>query len=323
MILPHGHSTQYLNDYKDGKIQLGLGIGCDLDNHLRFKRKQINIILGHDNVGKSYWFLWYMLCLSSQHDLKWCIWMGENPAGAVMRDLIQMYTGTHFKDLDYTTIRRCEALMEHWFTFVDNSQMYNPQQLLDIYASSDADACFLDPFTGLDRGMSHSDNYEFMNKTRMFVNQIGKTLYFSTHPNTESGRTSMIYPQDHQWFGHLKPPLKAHIEGGKPFLNRCDDMLIVHRLVKHPDMKYHTMVDVEKVKDRDTGGSQTELNASILFNFNSGKGFTQGVHQCINRSHLSAKITPVATQAQMNGFTQSDFDEKPKSNYKPDPECGF
>jgi hypothetical protein len=86
----------------------------------------------------------------------------------------------------------------------------------------------------------------------------------------------MIYPQEHEWKGHLKPPLKAHIEGGKPFLNRCDDMIVIHRLVKHPTLKYVTMIDVEKIKDRDTGGQQTELNNPEMFDYNTGLGFKQG-----------------------------------------------
>ncbi len=31
-------------DYKDGKISMGLGIGCVLDDYIRFKRKQLNIV---------------------------------------------------------------------------------------------------------------------------------------------------------------------------------------------------------------------------------------------------------------------------------------
>ena len=58
-----GDSAQYLLDYKHGKIKKGYGINCDLDNHLRFKRKQLNIILGHDNVGKTYWINWYFFIL--------------------------------------------------------------------------------------------------------------------------------------------------------------------------------------------------------------------------------------------------------------------
>ena len=38
MILQNGHSDQYLKDFKDGKISQGLGIGCALDDYLRFTR---------------------------------------------------------------------------------------------------------------------------------------------------------------------------------------------------------------------------------------------------------------------------------------------
>ena len=273
MILPNGHSTQYLNDYKDGKIQMGLGIDNPVDEYLRWKPKQLNIVLGHDNVGKSYFMEWYFLTLSTIHDIKHTIWMGENSSGQVMRDLIQMYVGKPFCDLSYKEIRRAEVKMEHWFSFVDNSKMYTPAQMLDIFSKTDAQNYFIDPFTGLDRGMTHADNYEFLNSARQFCNQTKKTIYISTHPNSESGRASMIYPEKHEWAGHLRAPLKAHIEGGKPFLNRCDDMIVVHRLVKHAELFKFTMIDVEKVKDRDTGGKQTQLNVPIMFDYNFGLGF--------------------------------------------------
>jgi hypothetical protein len=292
MILAEGHSTQYLNDYKEGKISQGLGIGNVLDDYLRFKRKQLNIVLGHDNVGKSYWMEWYFLALATTHELKFTIWMGENSSGQVMRDFIQMYSGRFFGDLTYSEIRNAEKYIENYFKFVDNSKLYKPKEMLDIIGSTSCDVGFIDPFTGLDRGMQHSDNYEFLNETRQFCNQSNKTLYISTHPNSESGRTGMLYPQDHQWVGHLKPPLKAHIEGGKPFLNRCDDMIVIHRLVKHPTMKYQTMIDVEKIKDRDTGGQQTELGQPLLFDFNRGLGFTIGGIDAIKRTKNKTNDLP-------------------------------
>ena len=51
-MLNKGIHTKYLLDYKHGRIQQGLGIDCHLDKHIRFKPKQLNIILGHDNVWK-------------------------------------------------------------------------------------------------------------------------------------------------------------------------------------------------------------------------------------------------------------------------------
>lgn len=284
MILENGHSTQYLHDFKEGKISQGLGIGCELDDYLRFKRRQLNIVLGHDNVGKSYWMEWYFLALATNHGLKTTVWMGENSSGQVMRDLITMYSGKHFKDLTYTEIKKYESFIEEYFKFVSNDRLYKPKEILDLFASSNTEIGFIDPFTGLDRGMQHSDNYEFLNYTREFCNKENKTLYISTHPNSESGRSGMLYPQDHEWFGHLKPPLKAHIEGGKPFLNRCDDMIVIHRLVKHQSMKFFTMIDVEKIKDRDTGGQCTELGKPLMFDYNFGLGFKIGGIDPINRN---------------------------------------
>ncbi len=81
MLTKQGDTIKYLLDYKEGKIKEGLGIGCGLDDYLRFKRKQLNIILGHDNVGKTYWINWYFLVLALKHGLKFCLWSGENQKG--------------------------------------------------------------------------------------------------------------------------------------------------------------------------------------------------------------------------------------------------
>ncbi len=164
MILPKGHATKYLTDFKDGKIKRGLGIDTALDEYLLFKPKQLCIVLGHDNVGKSYFMEWYFLVLALKHDLKFTLWMGENNSGQVMRDLIQMYVGIKFDELTHEQIRRAEMKLEYNFTFVDNSRLYTPDEMLAIFQKTDSDVCFIDPFTGLDRGFNHSDNYEFLNK---------------------------------------------------------------------------------------------------------------------------------------------------------------
>jgi len=272
MLKNKGDALQYLLDYKDGKIKQGLGIGCFIDEHLMFKPKQVNIILGHDNVGKTYWINWYFLNLALQHGLTFCLWSGENQSGQILRDMVQMYAGKPFRQLSYDEIHRHTAYLEQFFTFVDNSRLYKPDDLFKLFVESEADVCLIDPFTGLDRQMTFEGNYNFMNAARQFVNSTGKTIYINTHPNTESGRNANLY-QDGDWKGHLKPPLKDHIEGGKAFLNRCDDMFVIHRLIKHPEWKYSTWINVEKVKDVETGGRHTLLNEPIICNFNSGIGF--------------------------------------------------
>jgi hypothetical protein len=273
MIKPKGHQIDYLMDYRNGKIKQGLTIDCELDNYLRFKPKQLNIILGHDNVGKTYWIMWYFLVLSIKHDIKWIVWSGENQSGQLVRDLIQMLSGRPFKELLPDEIVRYSTKIDNWFDFIDNSELYSPEQLLEIFETSDAEGCLIDPYTGLDRDMTWEANYRFLNMTRQFCNKTGKTVYVNTHPTSESGRSSHLYPEKHPWHGHLKSPLKDHVEGGKSFLNRCDDMIVIHRLIKHESMRFYTLISVEKIKDMETGGKHTFIDDPLMFEYNNGLGF--------------------------------------------------
>ncbi len=57
MIVNHRDQDEFLELLRTNRVPLGLAIGCDLDNHLRFKKGSFNIILGHANVGNPYYFL--------------------------------------------------------------------------------------------------------------------------------------------------------------------------------------------------------------------------------------------------------------------------
>jgi len=325
MIIPEGTTKEMLLRYHEGKIEHGLGLEIpDLDRHLRFKRSQFNIILGHDNSGKTYWANWYFLALSSHHDLTWTLWEGENKAWAIQRDLIQIYSGKYFKDLSYKELTKWQMKIEYWFKFVDNSKLYTPEQMLDVFDSQKTDGFFMDPFTGLDRNFTHEANYQFLNKARQFVNQTGKTLYMSTHPNSESARGSRVYPKSSDYAGHIMPPLKDHIEGGKPFVNRCDDFIIVHRLIKHDLMKYTTMVDIAKVKDTETGGRVTGMGEEIYHEFNSGLGFKVGFKEGIKRKVEEAE-KPVNTLSQELKNFYEPLEKVQEENLfsPPDKDCPF
>lgn len=272
MILNNGHSTQYLNDYLDGKIPTGLKLGCDLDDYYVHKQGQLNIILGHDNVGKTYFLEWYFLALATNHDLKFCLFMDENYQGKVMRDLIQMYAGKKFMELSYNDVRKYETILEQNFKFVDNTKRYTPHELLNIFDKAECDVHLIDPFNGLKTPMSYSSNYDVLNDLKHFTKE-GKTIYINAHPSSASGRRSAVYPEKHGWSGHVMPPLKSDIEGGKAFANKADDFLVVHRLTQHPDLWNYTMVEVTKIKDTDTGGKPTMLNEPMMLDYNFGLGF--------------------------------------------------
>jgi hypothetical protein len=304
MILNNGHSTQYLTDYLDGKIPTGLKLGCDFDEYFVHKHGQLNTILGHDNVGKSYWVEWYFLALATNHDLRFILFMDENYAGRVMRDLIQMYAGKKYMDLTHKEIRRFEMKIEHHFKFVDNTKRYTPDNLLNIFKDSKCEVCLIDPFNGLDTPMTYSSNYEVLNKFKNFTKE-GQTIYLNAHPSSASGRRGAVYPPTNKkWAGHVMPPLKSDIEGGKPFANKTDDFLTLHRLTQHKDMWNFTMVEVTKVKDTDTGGKPTRLDEPILFDYNYGLGFKVAGKDVIKRNHEPKPIKEPITNS-FNSFTEN------------------
>ena len=77
--------------------------------------------------------LWYFLCLSVKHNVKWLIWSGENSAGQLTRDLIQMYSQSKLVDLNKLEIEKYNNKIGKWFTFVSNKKMYNHKDLLKLF----------------------------------------------------------------------------------------------------------------------------------------------------------------------------------------------
>ncbi len=316
MILDNGHSTKFLNDYLDGKIPMGLGLNSPADENLRWKRNQLNIVLGHDNVGKSYWILWYFLALSTNHGLTHTLFMDENSAGKAMRDLIQMYIGKPFRELTKKELRRGELKIEGYFKFINNEKRYTPDELLKIFNETESDNYLIDPFNALDTPFNYAENYKVLNDLKMYTKKNNCTIWINAHPSSASGRRGAVYPPKHGWAGHVMPPLKSEIEGGKPFANKADDFYILHRLTAHEEIWNFTMLEVVKVKDTDTGGKPTRLNIPLMFDYNYGKGFTIGGVDSIKRNNKPVEVYKPKPQSDQLNVISKAFDT-PKEQSSP------
>ncbi len=293
MILNNGHSTQFLKDYRDGNILFGLKLGCRLDEHLVYKHNQLNIFLGHDNVGKSYFQLWYFLALATNHDLKFCLFMDENSSGKVMRDLIQMYTAKKFMELTHKEIRRAEVKLENYFTFIDNTRRYEIKEVTDLFLKSGADCLLIDPFNALKTELTYSSNYEVLNELKLITKQSNYSIFINAHPVSATGRLSATYPKEHEWNGQVRIPLKSDIEGGKAFANKADDFIVIHRLISHEQLWMFTLLEVVKIKDTDTGGKPTFYEKPLFLNYNFGKGFLIDGVDVIKRSEYFKTVEPL------------------------------
>ena len=282
MIEPKSNITKYLTDYHEGKILMGLEVGLPrLDNHLRAKKAQLTMINGLDNVGKTVWMLWYFLCLSVKHGIKWCIYSGENKSGQLVRQLIQFYTGKYIKEMGLNEVFHYEQIISQWFVFIDNNNFYKSSELFEVFKDNNCFGGLIDPFTGLNREFTHAANYEFLNESRYFCNSTGKALYVNTHVVSEAARYK--YPKDHPYEGYPYPPSKSQSEGGQPFANRSDDFITIHRLNGHPTRNYLTEVYVRKIKDTETGGQVNAIDEPLLFDYNKGLGFLSGYQNVLSQ----------------------------------------
>jgi hypothetical protein len=290
MIESKDTSLEYINAVINNRLKKGLRIDCLLDDYFVYKDKSFNIFLGLDNVGKTNWTMWYITCLVKIHKKKFIIWSGENGSGQLMRDMLQFWTGEYLRNI--TNLSQLHKHITKYVTFVDNSKVYDHRTLLKIFADTDADACVIDPYTGLNHDRKISSqfdrNYNFCNDVRQFCNISGKTLFMSIHPQTEAARR--VYDNGNPLSGHIQPPRKADCEGGQVFPNRCDNLICIHRYVSHKELYDLTMIHVYKVKDKETGGRPTNIGEPLGFDFNNGLGFTIGGKNPLKIKNNNSKL---------------------------------
>jgi len=286
MIVDDLEGKKYLELLRAGQLETGLGIDCVLDNHLQFKRKQLVFINGLDNVGKTYFVVWYFLCLTQKHNLTWTIYSTENSIPKIKRDLIQFLAQKKVEDLNDMEFYKWFSHVSHYFKFLSTDTVYNFDDVLKLFNESDTDGYLIDPLTALANGQikinKHETDNENMLKLRAWISTNNKTVYINTHVSTEAARRS--HPKDHELSGHPTPPTKPDTEGGQKMANRADDFITIHRYTQHPNLWMNTEVHVRKIKDTLTGGKQTMLEFPVILQHGKNFDFTcNGINPITNK----------------------------------------
>jgi len=60
--------------------------------------------------------------------------------------------------------------------------------------------------------------------------------------------------------------------------------LSIHRFINSPQLWMMTQLRVEKIKDKETGGTPT-LDEPLCFDYNGGLGFTIGGHNILKNTN--------------------------------------
>jgi hypothetical protein len=275
MKVNHRDQDEFLELLRTNRVPLGKGIGIDLDNHLRFKEGKFNIILGHANVGKTYWLLYYLLCLSAKHDLKHLIYSSENTVEGIKRNLLELYLNAKVGTLSKDEMQRGKDFIESHFDFIDTNKALTLDDFMKgVQGMGKYDTLMIDPHNSFlrPRGTNaHDYDYEMATRLRLFCKMTNTTIYLCIHAATEALRK---LHRDGDYEGHPMPPTMADAEGGGKWGNRADDFLVIHRYVSDQDNWMYTHVHVKKVKETETGGKPTMLGEPVRFKLENGTGFS-------------------------------------------------
>lgn len=270
----------YLQQVRDGTLPMGLTTGSPaLDEHFLFKEGNLVMVNGTDNVGKSVFMWWLMMIAAMYHGWKGIIFSSENTLGSFMRKMIQFYWGKNLHGnfaMSQTEYDIAKTFVEKHFTLIKSQEdLYNYKDIINMVKKTLKKDKYhyglIDPYNSLKIDLSgfsklstHEYHYEAASEIKAFGQKNKFGWFINMHAITAAARLKD---------GERKYPVapgKADTEGGQKFPNKADDFMTVHRLVGHPTEYMVTELHVRKIKETDTGGRVTPVDAPVKFEMYKG-----------------------------------------------------
>ena len=276
---------RWIDDYSQGKINLGLDTGDPkLDKYFRYK-KEFVIVSGHSNVGKTTTMLYLIANAAIRHDWKWVIYSSENRTASVKMSLMQFAMDKKVADMTYLDRKKAYKWVQEHFTVINNNQIYSYSDIIlfmeKVMRQQPIDAIFIDPYNSLKLDMTnnglgvHDYHYEAASEFLTFSKSNDVAVWLNMHAVTEAQRRKG--PD-----GLPVAPYAEDTEGGGKFVNRADCFLTIHRKVQamDPEIRKMSELHVRKVREVETGGAPTPLEDPYRLQMNlSHTGFTNMLGQ--------------------------------------------
>jgi hypothetical protein len=276
---------RWIDDYSQGKINLGLDTGDPkLDKYFRYK-KEFVIVSGHSNVGKTTTMLYLIANAAIRHDWKWVIYSSENRTASVKMSLMQFAMDKRVADMTYLDRKKAYKWVQDHFTVINNNQIYSYSDIIlfmeKVMRQQPIDAIFIDPYNSLKLDMTnnglgvHDYHYEAASEFLTFSKSNDVAVWLNMHAVTEAQRRKG--PD-----GLPVAPYAEDTEGGGKFVNRADCFLTIHRKVQamDPEIRKMSELHVRKVREVETGGAPTPLEDPYRLQMNlSHTGFTNMLGQ--------------------------------------------
>ena len=271
---------RWIDDFSQGKIEIGLDTGDEkLDEFFRYK-KEFVIMNGHSNVGKTTTALYLIANSAIRHKWKWAIYSSENRTASVKMQLMQFSMDKKVGDMTYAQRKQAYKWVQDHFTIISNNQVYSYSDIIvfmeKIMRQQEVDAIFVDPYNSLKLDMkgsnigTHDYHYEAASEFLTFSKANNVAVWLNMHAVTEAQRRKGAD-------GLPIAPYAEDTEGGGKFVNRADCFLTIHRKVQAADHSIRKLSEmhVRKVRETETGGSPTPIDEPYKLVMNlSHTGFT-------------------------------------------------
>ena len=274
MLIKIDETLKHLSGIRSGVIKQGLKLDIEeIDEYIRFKPSNFNVILGHANVGKTTVILYLMLLYTKRHNIRWLVFSSENEPYSIIRKLVEFLDLNPLNKIEEKNYKKHLDYVNKYFKIIDSSELYTYKTLLEtatnVKKAWEYHGFLIDPYNSLSKDHalmkgvgSHEYDYQATSEIRLFCKSNNISVWLNTHANTNALR--MKHPVGHEFTGHPIPPLASDVEGGGKFVNRADDFWVLHRYLQHPVDWINSKIHVRKVKEVETGGRPTPIEEPIV-----------------------------------------------------------
>ena len=102
MIVKSEGIKKKILDVKYGRIKEGLGIGItDIDEYLRYKQGNFNLLIGHANTGKTTVISYVFVVCAIKHILRLLLWSSENTLQSIVKKIIELKNNKEWKEIEF------------------------------------------------------------------------------------------------------------------------------------------------------------------------------------------------------------------------------
>ncbi len=273
---------EYLELARKYLLPKGLSTGIPtLDNHFLYKRGDLVMVNGIDNVGKTFVIIFLQLVAALYHGWRFLIFSSENTNRVLFKRLIEFYWGKKITAMNDVELKIAKEFVKKYFYFIKSEEdLFNYRDILNMAKKSfkkvKFDGGLIDPYNGLKIELTNAsklNTHEYHYEAISEIKQFGTKYDFSWFINNHAVTAALRSKNDD---GYQKAPGKEDTEGGGKFSNKAAQFLTIHRLTSHPTEWMVTEIHVRKIKETETGGRVTPKDKPVKIVMNkNGCGFSE------------------------------------------------